>query len=70
MYVKGVCGEYKRWGKKRMYGVNELNMDTHEHLVNLNANIKVKLKSVVPLTIENTWCCIFKVKYSGALSIL
>ena len=39
MYVKGVCGEYKRWGKKGMYGVNELNMDTHEHLVNLKVNI-------------------------------
>ena len=39
MYVKGVCSEYKGWGKKGMYGVNELIMDTHEHLVNLRVNI-------------------------------
>ena len=26
-------------GEKEMYGVNELNMDTHEHLVNLKVNI-------------------------------
>ena len=39
MYMEGVCGEYKRWGKKEMYGVNELNMDTHKHLVNLKVNI-------------------------------
>ena len=39
MYIKGVCVEYKRLGKKVMYGVNKLNMDTHEHLVNLKVNI-------------------------------
>lgn len=39
MYVKGVRSEYKGWGKKGMYGVNELIMDTHEHLVNLRVNM-------------------------------
>ena len=29
----------KDGGKKGMYGVNKLNMDTHEHLVNLKVNI-------------------------------
>ena len=41
-------------GKKGMDGVNKLNMDTHEHLMNLKVNdtsiLKFKLKSVVPLS--------------------
>ena len=61
-------------GKKEMYGVNKLNMDTHEHLMNLKVNdtsiLKFKLKSVVPLTIENRWYCICKVTHTGVLSIL
>lgn len=61
-------------GKKGMYGVNNLNMDTHEHLMNLKVNdtsiLKFKLKSTVPLTIENRWYCICKVTHSGVPSIL
>lgn len=45
-----------KMGKKGMYGVNKLNMDTHEYVVNLEVNVNylnVKVKSEICCDIDH-----------------